>query len=168
MRWRWWGRDEEDLEQAIASGTARQHCDAMIRYARRKADKNKRRSRVATASLLLTTSAIPVAVIVSDRTSVFWVGKVLVAALAALAAILGGWVRIERPHERWSLYRGYQRRLEAERIRHEHRVGPYNGEDRDAIFVEFVAQRQAELHGEWAGLLPTSSEISALGGSGRM
>jgi hypothetical protein len=165
---RLWGRDEENLEQAIASGTARQHCDAMIRYARRKADKNKRRSRVATAGLVLTTSAIPVAVIVADHTSPFWVGKVLVAVLAAVATVLGGWVRIERPHERWSLYRGYQRRLEAERIRHEHRVGPYEGEDRDERFAEFVAQHQADLHDEWAGLLPTSSEISALGGPGRM
>lgn len=161
------GRDEADLEQAITAGTPRHHCDAMIRYARRKADKNKRRSRVATAGLLLTTSAIPVAVIVSDRTSPFWVGKVLVAVLAAVAAILGGWVRIERPHERWSLYRGYQRRLEAERIRHEHRIGPYEGEDRDEVFAEFVAQRQADLHDEWAGLLPSSAEISALGGPSR-
>lgn len=164
----WPGRDEEALEQAIASGTARQHCDAMIRYARGKADKNKRRSRVATAGLLVATSAIPVAVIVSDRTSPFWVGKVLVAVLAAVAAVLGGWVRIERPHERWSLYRGYQRRLEAERIRHEHQVGPYEGEDRDERFAEFVAQHQAKLHDDWAGLLPTSSEISALGGPSRM
>jgi hypothetical protein len=166
MRW-WWGRDEEDLEQAIASGTARHHCDAMIRYARRKADKNKRRSRIATTGLLLTTSAIPVAVIVSDRTSAFWVGKVVVAVLAAVAAVVGSWVRIERPHERWSLYRGYQRRLEAERIRHEHSVRPYEGEDRDEVFAEFVARCQSDLHDEWAGLLPTSLEISALGGPGQ-
>jgi uncharacterized protein DUF4231 len=165
---RLWGRHQEEFEQAIASGTPRQHCDAMIRYASRKADKNKRRSRVATAALLLSTSAIPVAVIVADRTSPFWVGKVLVAVLAAVAAVLGGWVRIERPHERWSLYRGYQRRLEAERIRHEHSVAPYTGDDRDDLFAEYVAQRQADLHDEWAGLLPTSSEISALGGPGRM
>ncbi len=164
---RLWGRDEEDLEQAIASGTPRHHCDAMIRFARRKADKNKRRSRIATAALLLATSVIPVAVIVSDRTSPFWVGKVLVAVLAAVAAVVGGWVRIERPHERWSLYRRYQRRLEAERIRHEHQVEPYEGENREEVFAEFVAQRQADLHEEWAGLLPTSSEISALGGPGR-
>lgn len=166
MRW-WWGRDEDDLEQALASGTARQHCDAMIHYARRKADKNKRRSRFATTGLLLTTSSIPVAVILSDRISEFWVGKVAVAVLAAVATVVGSWVRIERPHERWSLYRGYQRRLEAERIRYEHTIPPYEGEERDAAFAEFVAQCQSELHEEWAGLLPTSSEISALGGHGR-
>jgi hypothetical protein len=165
---RFWGRDDEDLEQAIASGSPRQHCDAMIRYARRKADKNKRRSRVATGGLLLATAAIPVAVIVADRTSPFWVGKVLVAILAAVAAVLGGWVRIERPHERWSLYRGYQRRLEAERIRHEHRLGKYAGDDREERFAEFVAERQEDLHDEWAGLLPRGSEISALGGPGRV
>lgn len=166
MRW-WWGTDEDNLEQAIASGTPRQHCDAMIRYARRKADKNKRRSRIATAGLLLTTSTIPVAVILSGRTSDFWVGKVAVAILAAVATVVGTWVRIERPHERWSLYRGYQRRLEAERIRFEHHVQPYDSDDRDKVFAEFVAERQAELHDEWAGLLPASSEISALGGTGR-
>lgn len=162
-----WGQDENNLEQAIASGTPREHCDAMILYARRKADKNKRRSRAATSGLLLTTSAIPVAVILSDHTSDFWVGKVVVAVLAAVATVLSTWVRIERPHERWSLYRGYQRRLEAERIRFEHKIGPYEGENPDKVLAEFVAGCQAELHDEWAGLLPTSSEISALGGTGR-
>lgn len=163
----WWGRDEEVLEQAIASGTPRRHCDAMIQYARRKADKNKRRSRIAVTSLLMTTSAIPVAVILSDRLSPFWVGKVLVSVLAAVATVVGTWVRIERPHERWSLYRGYQRRLEAERIRYEHQVPPYKEVNRDELFVEFVARCQAELHDEWAGLLPTTTEISAIGGPGR-
>lgn len=162
-----WSRDEDSLEQAIASGTSREHCNAMILYARRKADKNKRRSRAATTGLLLTTSAIPVAVILADHTSDFWVGKALVAGLAAVATVLGTWVRIERPHERWSLYRRYQRRLEAERLRFDHELAPYDDEERDKAFAEFVAKCQAELHDEWAGLLPTSSEISALGGTGQ-
>jgi hypothetical protein len=52
MRWRW-GKGEDNLEQAIASETPREHADAMILYARRKADKNKRRSRAAITGLQL-------------------------------------------------------------------------------------------------------------------
>jgi hypothetical protein len=114
--------------------------------------------------LTATTALIPVFLLLSTRYYDFLLGKILPSALAAAAAIGAGLVQIERPHERWNLYRRYQRILEAERLSYNHRAGEYSGDvDRDKILIARLGQLQLDLHDDWAGLIPASSEVASLG-----
>jgi hypothetical protein len=137
----------EELEQVIASIGA-------------KADKNKVRARNATLFLTGATAFIPVFI---GLGSGLWLGRVVPSVLAALAAVGAAWVQIERPHERWSLYRRHHRAFQMDHVKYVNRVEPYQGEDRDAVLVNRLAAGQMELHNEWAGLLPSTSEVASLG-----
>lgn len=130
-----------------------------------KADRNKRRARWATLALAGSTVLIPVTIVVSGRYFDFWLGKVAPSILAAITALVTAWVQIERPHERWSLFRRYQRLLEGDELLYKTHAPPFNGEDRDTDFAATLARRQMDLHDEWAGLLPRSSDVSGLVGT---
>lgn len=71
-------------------------------------------------------------------------------------------LQFERPHERWKLYRGYQRAFEAERFRYENGVAPYDGAEpgRTRGFAATIAQLQLHLHEEWSGLVPASAQVA--------
>ena len=144
--------------------SALEECDAVIKSIAAKADKNKQRARVSVMFLTATTALIPLCLLLSTRYYDFLLGKVVPSLLAAAAAIGAGLVQIERPHERWNLYRRYQRILEAERLSYNHSAGPYSdGVDRDKVLVERLGQLQLDLHDDWAGLIPASSEVASLG-----
>lgn len=145
-------------------------CDAFIAEHRRKADVNERRARWGTGLLLISTAAIPVLIVASTQTLGFLLGKLIPAALAAVGAIVAGLLQFERPHERWSLYRRYQRLFEAERMLYVEGVGPYSsGANADACFAEWLARQRIAVHDEWAGLLPASEQVAraAARGEGR-
>lgn len=137
-------------------------CDAFIVEHRRKADTNERRARAATASLAGTSAAIPVLIIAASQGSEFVLGKLLPATFAAIAAVLATLLQLERPHERWSLYRRYQRVFEAERLLYIHNSGPYGGADADARFTEWLARQKVAVHDDWATLVAPSSEVASL------
>jgi Protein of unknown function (DUF4231) len=129
----------------------------------KKADKNKRNARRATIGLAAITASIPVLIGLSS--TFFW-GRVLPSVLAAVAAVGTAWVHVERPHERWSLYRRYHRLVEMDRLLYVNEVSPYDGPDRDRILIETLAERQLNLHDEWAGLLPRTADVAGLGPAG--
>lgn len=137
-----------------------EECDAFIAEHKAKADSNERRARWATALLVTSTSAIPVFIIASTQTLGFLFGKLVPAVLAATGAGLAALLQFERPHERWSLYRRYQRLFEAERMLYEQKTGPYAGEAPDRGFSEWLARQRIAVHDEWASLVPASSEIT--------
>jgi hypothetical protein len=90
-----------------------------------------------------------------------WWQKSVASLLAASAVIVGTWVQIERPHERWVLYRRYQRMLEADQLRFRFRNAPY--QDPVAASQELakrIAQLQLDLHDEWEGIVPSSRDAS--------
>lgn len=128
-----------------------------------KAEKNKSRAR--TASLLLTgaTALIPAFIGLGGN---FFFAKVAPSGLAAFAAIVATWVQIERPHERWNLYRRYHRLFETERLKYVHHAPPYDDAYRDARLITLLAKEQMNLHDEWAGLLPSTSSVAGIGKSG--
>ena len=139
-------------------------CDEVIASIRKKANRNKRRARASALLLTAGTALIPVSLVVSSESGAFFFGKLVPSLLAAAAAIGAAWVEIERPHERWSLYRRYERILEAERLKFLDGVEPYAGDDAELVMTTALAERQLDLHDEWAGLLPRTADVAALGG----
>jgi hypothetical protein len=137
-------------------------CGRTIDSVRRKADRNERLARVATGMIIITSALIPVSIIISTQGGEFAFGKLVPSILAALAATTAGVLQFERPHERWKLYRGYQRALEAERFRYENQVQPYDGDEaqRTRQFAAMVVQLQLHLHEEWSGLVPASAQVA--------
>ena len=110
--------------------------------------------------LTAATALIPVFIGLASN---FWLGRVVPSVFAALAAIGTAWVQIERPHERWSLYRRYHRAFQMDRILYVNGVDPYNRDDRDTVLIERLTLGQMELHDEWAGLLPATAEVASMG-----
>lgn len=113
--------------------------------------------------LVVSTAAIPVLIVASTRVLDFAFGKLIPAALASIGAVVAGLLQFERPHERWSLYRRYQRLFEAERLLYIQRAGEYSGADRDLRFSEWLAVQRIAVHDEWAGLVPASDQVARAG-----
>lgn len=138
-------------------------CDRFITEHKEKADTNERRARWASWLLVGSTAAIPVFIVASTQVLDFTLGKLIPAVLAAISAAVAGLLQFERPHERWSLYRGYQRLFEAERFLYVQRAGRYSATDRDLRFSEWLANQRLAVHDEWAGLVPASDQIAKAG-----
>lgn len=160
-----WRRSGEMPADSSPSRTPFDELDAVSKSVGRKADGNKRNARTVTLFLAGSTAAIPVFIGLSGGS--FVLGKVIPSTLAAAAALATSWVGIERPHERWNLYRKYHRTIQMEKLLYIHRVPPYHSEDRDRLLIEKLAQLQLALHDEWAGLLPRTGEVTSLGKAGR-
>jgi hypothetical protein len=71
---------------------------------------------------------------------------------------------IERPHERWNVYRRYQRTLEAERLKYQNDVKPFDDPDtKDRSLAERLASIELQLHEDWSRVLPTPDEVAVIG-----
>jgi hypothetical protein len=134
-------------------------CDAVATSIGKKADKNKRRARALTLAMTLSTAFVPVLILAGGDN--FWLGKVAPSALAAVSAVLAALNQFDRPHQRWVLYRRYQRLLQVEGKRYRFKVAPYDGEDRDLHLGKTVAQLEIDLQSEWEGLIPTREQIAS-------
>jgi Protein of unknown function (DUF4231) len=150
-------------EQASGGEDALAACNRTIDSVRCKADRNQRLARISTTMIILTSALIPLSIIISTQGGEFAWGKLIPSILAAAAATSAGVLQFERPHERWKLYRGYQRAFEAERFRYENEVLPYDGAEpgRTRAFAATIAQLQLHLHEEWSGLVPASAQVAA-------
>lgn len=146
--------DESKLHQDAAS-----ECLAVAKSIREKANKNKRRARALTLAMTLSTALVPVLIVASGDN--FWLGKVAPSVLAASSTVLAALNQLDRPHQRWVLYRRYERLVQAEGKRHRFRVAPYDGADRDTQLGKVVAQLEIDLQLEWEGLIPTRNEVAS-------
>jgi hypothetical protein len=147
-------------EQALAQGTPLDVCDQFIASVRAKANKNETNARRGALFVTVSTAAIPVLLVASTgEAGQLLLGKVAPASLAAIAATVATWI-VERPHERWQLYRGYQRIFEAERLKYNARLAEYGSDDRDSVFVQTLSELQLRLHEDWAVLVPRSAEAA--------
>jgi hypothetical protein len=149
-------------EQAAGDDDPLEACARAIASVRRKADRNERLARSTTVLIILASALIPVAIILSTQHDAFLWGKLAPSILAAVAAVAAGLLQVERPHERWKLYRGYQRRFEVERLRYQNTVAPYDIPEpgRRSSFAARVGELQLRLHDEWVGLVPVSADIA--------
>lgn len=125
-----------------------------------KADKNKWRSRALVVVMTASTAAIPLLIGLSGDN--FWIGKVAPSVLAAISALLVALNGLERPHERWVLYRRYQRRMQAEEKRYRFGAPPYDGANKDRKLAARVAELELDLQAEWEGLIPNTTEITSV------
>ena len=145
--------------------SALEECNFVIASIGRKADKNKRNARRSAGLLTGSTALVPVCLIVAeqfaaDGLGAFLFGRLFPGLLAAFAAVLARWIQIEQPHQRWTLYRSWQREFEAHRLRYRQRVAPYAGDDRDDLLAENLALGQLRLDNEWATLIPRSTALT--------
>ena len=140
-------------------------CNKVISSIERKADQNKLRARWSSYLLTGLTASVPVFLLIAERLpaegiAAFVVGRGVPGALAAIAAVLARWIQVEQPHQRWTLYRRWQRVFEAERLRYQQRVGKYRAAKRDEVLAEILAAGQVQLDEEWASLIPRSSTVA--------
>jgi len=140
-------------------------CNFVIDEVARKADTYKRKARWSSFLLTTTTAMVPVTLIVAEQFSpgsfaAFISGRLAPGILAALAAILGRWILFEQPHQRWTLYRHWQRKFEAERLRYRQGIGKYAAGDRDGVLAHMLAAGRVQLDTEWSVLVPISKELA--------
>ena len=143
-------------EQADAGDDALAACNRAIESIRAKADNNERLARWSTGAIVMSSALIPLSIVASASGHPFVWGKLVPAALAVVSAVAAGLLQFERPHERWKLYRGYQRQLEDERFRHHNAIAPYtraDEEQRMRLLGERVSAINARLHDTWSGLV---------------
>ena len=124
----------------------------------KKADKYKLWSRLSVLGLTVLPASIPVLIGLGDT---WFLSKALPSILAAASALLATWVQLERPHERWRLYRRYHRVMQAEQLNYRFAAGPYTGlHDRERLLAERLGVIQLQLHDEWEGLIPSAAELT--------
>lgn len=138
-------------------------CHAVAKSIGEKADKNKRRARLLTLTMTLSTAFVPVLIFASG--DIFWLGKIVPSVLAAGSAVLVALNQFDRPHQRWVLYRRYERLVQAEGKRYRFRVAPYDGDDRDTQLGRTIAQLEIDLQSEWEGLIPSRNELASAASS---
>ncbi|MET0601144.1 MAG: DUF4231 domain-containing protein [Baekduia sp.] len=139
-------------------------CDRAIVSVTEKADRNERLSRWITFVIIVSSALIPVFVLAGTAGHPFLWGKLAPSLLAAVSAAAAGLLQFERPHERWKLYRGYQRALEDVRFRYHNRLPPYDQGDEDDRRRRLgltVSEIEAQLHRDWGGLMPASAAVAA-------
>lgn len=146
-------------------------CEAVAKSIGDKANKNKTRARRLSLALTASTAGVPLSLVIAEAWSAeddwaFVFGRIVPTLLAAAVAVISRWIQIEQPYQRWVLYRRWHRLFEAEALRYQSRIAPYEGDDRDDKLAERLAQGQIDLDQEWATLIPTSSEIAGEIGTG--
>ena len=62
------------------------------------------------------------------------------------------------------MYRRYQRIFEAERLRYQAAVAPYDDPPTcDQLFAAKLADLTVALYNDWAGVLPTPDQVAGIG-----
>lgn len=137
----------------MADETPLEYAERMRKHFGDKADKNKRRTNVLLASILLGTLAAPL--FVTLGTTVL-LGKVVPSVLSLLATAATTWMQVRKPSDRWALYRGAERSIEFELARYRHGVDEYDGDQdkRDKLLVRRVARLSKSTHDKWEALVP--------------
>jgi len=131
-----------------------------IRALGEKADSNERWARRSTLALVISSAAIPIFIGMGGN---WFFEKLVPSCLAGSLAVFSTWISFEKPHERWALYRKYQRAMQQEEIKYKSGLRPYDIPDKCLMLAEFLAKAQTDLHEEWADLLPSAEKVSSLG-----
>jgi hypothetical protein len=143
--------------------SALEECNFVIDEVAHKADSYKRKARWSASLLTASTAFVPVMLIVAEQfdpaglPALF--GRLAPGILAAFAAILSRWILLEQPHQRWTLYRHWQREFEAERLRYRQGIDKYGGSYRDNTLAQMLAKGRVQLDTEWSYLVPVSKEL---------
>jgi hypothetical protein len=146
-----------------SAGDALAECDDQLRHLKRKAQRNKRLTYLATLTVMLSSACIPILLLASTKTDAFLLGKLLPSLAAGVAALASGSVQLARPHDRWRMFRRAQRLLEIERMAYLHHVEPYSSNDSERLLIERVIDSRKSVLDEWLSLMPdTSTALASL------
>lgn len=104
-------------------------------------------------------SSLVVFVLMFEGVSTF---TVIASSITILNSLLLAWFQLEKPYERWRLYRKYHRLFEAERVKFINGIAPYNSSNSKSVLVENVSNLQLLLHYEWEGLVPSTDDLNKL------
>lgn len=160
-KWTVSGPTEAAAAQSVA-GDPEEELESVLQSITKKADKHKFRARSAVVLMTACSALIPVCIAaIPDG----WAQKTAVSALSAIAVITGSLAQLERPHERWALYRRYQRMLQVEQRSYRFRCSPYDGAGRERALMNRLSELEAELHLNWEGVIPSSLEIESAAGN---
>lgn len=107
-------------------------------------------------------ACIPVFLLLSTQYLDFYLGKLVPAVLAALAAALALVLKVTKTREKWRLLRSEQAYLEAERFRYLHHLGIYASDDRDTQLLNRVVETSEKIAAPWFDLMPDSVEAAQL------
>lgn len=146
-------------EQALLGDDPIVACTRTIASVRSKADTNERIARCTTATIIVSSALIPVSLIAAAQGHPFLWGQLLPALLAASSAAAAGLLQFERPHERWQLYRRYQRQLEDEMFRYVNGIEPYDlaDADRKLQLGRAVSVLRSRMHQDWSAIAHSSA-----------
>jgi hypothetical protein len=132
------------------------YCEGIRASITQKANRYKMWSRLTALSAAILPSFITISVLALQSNSAAIVVGILSALLAAISSLLG----LEKPYERWALYRKYHRLVAAECTSYRFRTGKYSRVTQPhKLLVQRVTDLELTLHDEWAGLVPNSTQV---------
>lgn len=90
------------------------------------------------------------------------VPSIIAGILTILNSVILAWFQLEKPYDRWRLYRKYHRLAEAERVKFLNQITPYDIPNSGKKLIEHLSDMQVRLHYEWDGLIPSNEDIQGL------
>jgi hypothetical protein len=156
------GASPHALLSGDASRSPLEEADEFLGRLREEARRQRQRAQRANLGIVTSTASIPVLLLLSTEYADFWLGKIMPAALAAVATAAVLLLQVTKPHERWRLLGARQAGLEIECFRYVHRLGSYGTGDCDALLLEEVALTAKAIGEDWARLMPSSKETAQL------
>ncbi|PPL04275.1 DUF4231 domain-containing protein [Parapedobacter indicus] len=147
------------------SPNAKEFAEKIRNGIKNKADKNKNFSTFLFLVVLIATVITPVLILISNC---FFISKVVPAFLSAFAALASYWIQLRKPHERWSLYRTTQRKIESEINKYDYSIDEYNGEEKENLLAKRVNDLALKLHYDWMPMVPTTKEIQTIKTAGNV
>jgi hypothetical protein len=141
---------------------ANKYSNWVIQSVGSKADKNKRNARnVSMISVAL--SLLVLFVLNFEDNSL---PKYIASIFTIMNSLLLAWIQLEKPYERWRIYRKYHRIFQAERVKFLNKLSPYNSSDADSKLFKVLSDLQLQLHNDWEGLVPASEQVKTLQAGG--
>jgi hypothetical protein len=138
-----------------------EECDDLIAALDREARKHQTLAWTSGLVIVVSTSSIPVLILISTQTGAFVFGKLLPALLAAVAATAAGAAQIVRPHDRWRVHRRWHRWLQAERLRYLHGLNEYATRDSDRLLMKRIVSVRRRILEEWEAMVPPDGAQAA-------
>ena len=87
----------------------------------------------------------------------------IIASLITIAnSLFLAWFQLEKPYDRWRLYRKYHRLFEAEQLKYINSIDPYDTAEKNKLLIKQLSDLQIRLHYEWDGLVPSTEDIYKL------
>lgn len=104
-------------------------------------------------------SLFVVFVLMIEGASVF---TIIASLITITNSVILAWFQLEKPYDRWRLYRKYHRLFEAERVKYINSIDPYDTAEKDKLLIQQLSDLQIRLHYEWDGLVPSTEDIHKL------